>query len=167
MSWNEYIEWSKLNHLTELVSLDDMLNPSIIESSHDDENDWNSIHLFENLETGYYTNLDYVKKKITTNEKYNLLTISIEPEEDCQKIIVDDFEFIGYDLLDFDFYISALTNCGGFDETFSPSDLNDKGLIDNFQKAYDIKKRLLDNNPVEFHADTNVIAIWRHKTLGR
>ncbi len=70
---------------------------------------------------------------------------------------------MGYDLLDFDFYISALTNCGGFEETFSSSDINDKGLIDDFEKAYDIKKRLLENNQVEFHADTNVIAICKHK----
>ena len=114
MSWNEYIKWSKLNHLTELVSLDEMLNPSLIESSFDKEDDWNSIHLFENLVTGYATNLDFVMKKLTTNEKYNLLTILIEPDKDCQKIVVDGFEFVGYDLLDFDFYISALTNCGGF-----------------------------------------------------
>lgn len=78
----------------------------------------------------------------------------------------EGFEFIGYDLLDKDFNISALTNCGGFDETFLPSDQNDKGLIDELEKAYDIKRRLLENNPEETHADTNVIAIWRHKTLG-
>jgi hypothetical protein len=60
-----------------------------------------------------------------------------------------------------------LTNCGGFDETFSPSDLNDMGLIDDFVKACDIKKRLLENHPNENHADTNVIAIWRHNVIGR
>jgi len=60
-----------------------------------------------------------------------------------------------------------LTNCGGFDETFLGSDLNDKGLIDDFVKAYDIKKRLLESNPELHHADTNVIAVWRHQTIGR
>ncbi len=74
---------------------------------------------------------------------------------------------LGYDLLDQDFGISALTNCGGFDETFLPEDLNKYGLIDDFAKAYDIKKRLLENNPEEHHADTNVIAVWRHRTIGR
>lgn len=163
MSWNEYIKWSKLDHLTELISLDEMLNPSLIECSFDNEEDWNSIHLFKNSVTGYAINLDFVMKNLNTKEKYNLLTIVIEPEVDCQKITVEDFEFMGYDLLDFDFYISALTNCGGFEETFSSSDINDKGLIDDFEKAYDINKRLLENNQVEFHADTNVIAICKHK----
>jgi len=74
---------------------------------------------------------------------------------------------MGYDLLDQDFSISALANCGGFDETFLPADLNEKGLIDDFNKAYNIKKRLFENNPGEHHADTNVIAVWRHKTIGR
>ena len=64
------------------------------------------------------------------------------------------------------FGTSSLTNCGGFDETFLPSDLNDKALIDDFTKAYNIKKRLLENNPEEHNADTNVIAVWRRKTMG-
>ena len=93
--------------------------------------------------------------------------VVLEPDQECIKIDVDGFEFVGYDLLDKGFYMSALTNCGGFDETFLPTDLNDKGLIDGLEKAYDIKKRLLENNPYEYHADTNVIAVWRHKTIGR
>ena len=51
--------------------------------------------------------------------------------------------------------------------TFLPSDINDVGLISDFEKAYVTKKRLLENNPNEYHADCNVIAVWRHKTLGR
>ena len=95
------------------------------------------------------------------------MTVILEPEQDCKSINIDGYDFFGYDLLDQDFSISALTNCGGFDETFLPTDLNDKGLIDDFTKAYDIKRRLLENNPDEHHADTNVIAVWRHKTNGR
>jgi hypothetical protein len=60
-----------------------------------------------------------------------------------------------------------LTNCGGFNETFLPSYLNAVGLIDEFQKAYAINVRLRANNPLEEHADTNAIAIWRHQSIGR
>ena len=70
-------------------------------------------------------------------------------------------------MLDQDFGISALTNCGGFDETFSPSEVNTNGLIDDYERAYDIKEKLLINNPDEHHADTNVIAVWRHRTFGK
>lgn len=148
MSWNKYIEWSKLTHLTELVSLDGMLNELLVEPDYyDNVDDWNFIHVVEQYQTGFSTTLDFVFKRLKAKDKFNLLTVVLEPDQD--------------------FSISALTNCGGFDETFLPTDLNDKGLIDDFTKAYDVKKRLLENNPDEHHADTNVIAVWRHKTIGR
>lgn len=166
MSWDKYIEWSKLTHLTELVSLDGMLNEILVEPDYDNADDWNFIHTAEEYQTGFFTTLDFVFKRLKARSKFNLLTVVLEPDQDCKKIDVEGYEFIGYDLLDQDFSISALTNCGGFDETFLPTDLNDKGLIEDFTKAYDIKKRLLENNPEEHHADTNVIAVWRHKTIG-
>jgi hypothetical protein len=167
MSWEKYIEWSKLTHLTELVSLDGMLNEIIVEPDYDNADDWDCIHVFEQYQTGFFTTLEFVFKRLKPRDKFNLLTVVIEPDQDCKEIKIDDYEFVGYELLDQDFSISALTNCGGFDETFLPTDLNDKGLINDFTKAYEIKKRLLENNPKEHHADTNVIAVWRHKTIGR
>ena len=167
MSWDKYIEWSKLTHLTELVSLDGMLNEILVEPDYDNADDWNYIHTDEQYQTGFFTTLEYVLGKTKTNERFNLLTVVVKPDQDCKNIQVDGYEFVGYDLLDQDYSISALTNCGGFDETFLPTDLNSFGVIEDYKKAYDIKKRLLENNPEEHHADTNVIAVWRHKTIGR
>ncbi|RZF62341.1 hypothetical protein [Sphingobacterium corticibacterium] len=167
MSWDKYIAWSKLNHLTELVSLDGMLNETLVEPDYDNADDWNFIHIVAQYQTGFFTTFDFVIKRLKTKGRFNLLTVLIEPDEDCKDINVDGYEFVGYDLLDQDFSTSALTNCGGFDETFLPTDLNEKGLVDDFAKTYDIKKRLLENNPNEYHADTNVIAVWRHETIGR
>jgi hypothetical protein len=167
MSWQKYIEWSRLTHLKELVSLDGMLNEILVEPDYDNAEDWNHIHTRGQYQTGLFTSLEYVFKRLIVRDKYNLLTVVLEPEKDCREVKVDGYEFVGYDLLDQDFSISALTNCGGFDETFLPEDLNDKGLLDDFTKAFDIKDRLLKNNPEEHHADTNVIAVWRHKTIGR
>lgn len=167
ISWDKYIEWSKLTHLTELVSLDGMLNEILVEPDFDNADDWNYIHVIGQYQTGFFTTLDFVLKRLNKKEKFNLLAVVLEPDRECNKINIDRFEFIGYDLLDQDFNISALTNCGGFDETFLPKDLNNKGLIDRFEKAYDIKTRLLENNPNEHHADTNVIAVWRHSTIGK
>ena len=167
MAWVKYIEWSKLKHLTELVSLDGMLNEILVEPDYDNVDDWDFIHTVEQCQTGFFTTLEYVLKRLKLKNRYNLLTVVLEPDKDCKDIIIEGYEFVGYDLLDQEFSISALTNCSGFVETFLPTDLNDKGLIDNFTKAYDIKKRLLENNPEEHHADTNVIAVWRHKTIGR
>ena len=167
ISWEKYLKWSKLKHLTELVSLDGMLNETLVEPDYSNAEDWDYIYTIGAYQTNYFTTLDFVFKRLKAKDKFNLLAITLEPEIDCNEIDVEGFEFVGYDLLDQDFSTSALTNCGGFDETFLPTDLNEKGLIDDFEKAYDIKKRLLENNPYEYHADTNVITVWRHKTIGR
>ncbi|MDR2237843.1 MAG: hypothetical protein LBE92_17100 [Chryseobacterium sp.] len=168
MSWDRYMEWSELKHLTELVSLDGMLNEILVEPDFDNADDWNYIHVIGHYQTGFFTSFDFVCKRLKKKEKFNLLAVMIEPDRECSKINPDGFEFIGYELLDQDFSISALTNCGSFfNETFLPEDLNNRGLIDGFEKAYDLQKRLLENHPDEYHADTNVIAVWRHKTIGR
>ena len=167
ISWDKYIKWSKLVQLQELVSVDGCLNEVLVNPDRDNKEDWQNIVVDEFYETGFYTSLDYVLQKMQPTQKFNLLAVVVNPEQDCQNVALTDFEFLGYDLLDYAYNISALSNCGGFDETFLPSELNQFGLIDDYQKAYDIKLKLLQNNPEEHHADTNVIAIWRHITIGR
>lgn len=164
--WEGYIKFSKLNHLTELVSIDNLLSSSIVEPIYENKKDWDFIFTINQCIQDFYLSLDYVLRRLETKDKFNLLTLGVNPTEDCKNIGIDGFEFVGYDLLDQDYNISALTNCGGFDESFTSSDINEKGLVDDFTRAYDIRKSLLENNPLEHHADTNVIAIWRHKTIG-
>ncbi|HTF29821.1 MAG TPA: hypothetical protein VK625_13300 [Flavitalea sp.] len=167
MSWDGYIEWSRLTQLQELVSVDCVLNKVLVEPDRTNPGDWDYIVTDDLFETDFFTSLDYVLRKMKSRQMFNLLTVVIKPLKDCKNIELEDFEFVGYDLLDKEYGNSALTNCGGFEETFLPSDLNPFGLIDNFEKAYDIKRRLLENNPEEHHANTNLIAIWRHKSIGR
>jgi len=167
MAWEDYLNWSKLFQLKELVSTDLSLNEELVQPDRDNEEDWKSIVQDGYYETGFYRSLDYVLRKMQPKEQFNLLAVAINPTEDCKSSKLEDFEFLGYDLLDQEYTHSALSNCGGFDETFLPSDLNQFGLISEFANAYDIQRRLLENNPEEHHADTNVIAIWRHKIIGR
>ena len=166
-SWKKYLEWSKLSHLKEVISLDTMLNEILLKPDRNYTDDWNHITTQNLYETGCFTDLDYVIKKVQPLPRFNLLAIIQEPGKECSSVTVKDFEFVGYDLLDQSYDTSALTNCGGFDETFSASDLNELGLISDYGKVNLIKKRLLENNPDEYHADCNVMAIWRHKTIGR
>ena len=166
-SWSDYVRGSNMQHLTETVSLDSNLNKVLITPDFNNPEDWNCIHKYGGYITGLYTSLGYVLEKTQTSEKYNLMTVMIEPYKDCGSINVYGYEFLGYDLVDKGFNISALTNCGGFPETFDPTDLNQFGLIDRYVYAYDIKRRLLENNPGEFHADTHVVAIWRDEVAGR
>lgn len=167
MIWNDYTKWSKLFHLTELVSVDLSLNENLIEPDRGNEGDWTYIVQDGCYETGFYRSLDYVLRKMKPKERFNLLAVVINPSEDSKAVELPDFEFLGFDLLDQEYTHSALSNCGGFDETFLPSELNELGLISDFEKVYNIRRRLAENNPNEHRADTNVIAIWRHKTLGR
>lgn len=166
-SLEKYKDWSKLYHIDELVSLDAMLNKNLVEPNYDNEEDWKNIHIVNMVQTEFYNNLEYVLNKISLNTKFNLLAIEIEPNHERSNYDLVDYEFIGYDLLDQDYSISALTNCGGFDESFLPADLNNKGLIDRLDKAKDIQRKLLENNPEEHHADTNVIAVWRNMKIGK
>ena len=168
-SWDNYIEWKKLYHLTELVSLDSGLNEDLVEMDFDnlDINDWQFIVIDGSFSTGFYTTVKFVSRNIKAENTFNFLAVVKEPREECEAITIDGFEFVGYELLDKDYSHSALSNCGGFDETFSPNELNQFGLLSDFEKAYDVKKRLLENNSEEHHADCNVIAVWRHKAIGR
>lgn len=174
LSWEGYLQWSRLTHLKELISLDGMLNKDLVGADYNDpqnstytKEDWKYLVTDGYFITGFYTSLNYVLQRMQPRERFNLLAVVINPTMDCQPILLNDFAFMGYELLDSEYGNSALTNCGGFDETFLPRELNQVGLLDDYQKAYDIKHRLLENNPTEHHADTNVIAIWRHTSIGR
>ncbi|NLR79547.1 hypothetical protein HGH91_13000 [Chitinophaga eiseniae] len=165
LTWSKYLEWSRLNHLTELVSVDTGLNEVLIDPDQEDDNYWTEMIFEEGRETGFFRTTEYVLRK-TDIPKFNLLAIVIQPGSDCSLIQQDDYDFLGYDLLDHYYTTSALSNCGGFDETFLPGDLNNVGLIDDYEKAYTIQRKLRENNPLEEHADTYVIAIWRHRVIG-
>lgn len=166
-AWQKYIEFSKLTHVSELVSLDNSLNATVFEPDRGDPGDWNFIVIDNLFETGLFNSLDYVMSKVQNCERYNLLTVVREPDQDCEKVSLPGLDFLGYELLDKDYSTSALSNCEGFSETFLPNELNEFGLIQSFENAFDIRSRLLKNNPMEYHADCNVLAIWRHKELGQ
>jgi hypothetical protein len=167
LSWDKYIEWSRICQLQELVSLDCMLNELLVEPDRESAADWTQIIVDRGYETGFFTTADYVLDKVSQMDTFNFLTVVREPDTDCCEIILPDYDFLGYELLDKYYGNSALSNCGGFDETFLPSELNKFGLIDDYENANVTRERLYDNNPDEDHADCNVIAIWRHKTVGR
>jgi hypothetical protein len=95
------------------------------------------------------------------------LAVVRDPDADCKSIEIENFEFIGYDLIKMFSGISSLTNCGGFDDTFRPQELTQFGLISEYRRVIEIRENLLLNNPDEPHADTSAIAIWRHKYIGR
>jgi hypothetical protein len=165
--WDEYIAWIKLPHLTEVVSLDEMLNDPLFEPDYSDNDEWNFIHCTERCQTGFFTTEEYVLRKCKNYAHFNLMRVVISPSHDCKYIVDDEYEFMGYELLDDLFNVSVLTNCDGFTEPILATDINKYGLIDDFSVANEISKRLLKDYPQHGHAKTNVIAVWRHKIIGR
>ena len=68
---------------------------------------------------------------------------------------------MGYDLIDDQTQVSALTNCGGFPDVFRNDELNRFGLIDEFNRAREVKTQLAERYPEEAHAKCEMYAIWR------
>ena len=158
--WNKYIEWSGLTHLKEVISLDGILCPNLIKELSNE--DWN----YSLWEEGIYcfSDLNYLLKRIDHSKKYNILAIIKNPIIPFPHGFNDfDFEFIGYDLIEENGGISALTNCGGFDNSFHRTDLSEYGLISDFQKAIEIKRLLKENNPEELHAICDLWVIWKKR----
>lgn len=167
--WEEYKEWSKLVHLSELVSLDGMLNGLVFEPDFDSGEEWEYIVTEGVYSTQFFNSMDYILEKTKSIKYFNLLAVIKEPDESNEERTnqLIDFEFIGYDLIEREGDISALTNCGGFDESFLPSDLNEFGLVSDFEKVKKIQEHLRINNPEEHHADCFLYEVWRHKVVGR
>jgi len=71
------------------------------------------------------------------------------------------FVFRGFDLIETEGSISALSNCGGFSKAFSTTDLSEYGLLADHGEALDVQQLLLSDYPDEHHAVCDVWAIWQ------
>lgn len=167
-SWEKYISWSGLDHMQELISLDRYLNELLEELNDWHKDEYWTYSVDDNLyKTGFFTSLEYVLRMTKSKDRFNLLAVVKEPKEDCKGIRIDGFDFIGYELLDKFYSCSALSNMGCMDKGFSPNEINQLGLMDSLDKAHRIQKHLRDYYPDMEDADTNVIAVWRHRRVGR
>lgn len=159
--WDKYLQWSKLYHVTEIVSLDCSLCPSVIQQMDEEGkkylvDEWNYYHIFKSL--------DWLLNRISNIPSTQILAVWNEPTEDFMQFFKDDmFEFCGLDLIEEYTRISALVNCGGFEKVFLPNDLNSFGLISDYNNAKKIQEKLTEEYPDEDHAYCDLWAIWRRK----
>jgi hypothetical protein len=158
-TWQKYFEWAKIPALKEVVSLDiSLCNPLVNELS---DEDWNHI-VCEDFRSNYFKDLDYLALKVKDVQRKNVLGLYRNPDTHISTAPAQrDFGFIGYDLIEEATQISALTNCGGFPEAFSNDELNSCGLISKFERANEIRKKLVEMYPKEAHAHCEMYAIWR------
>ena len=157
--WQKYIEWAKIPALTEIVGLDGMLCPTLLaEIEHDD---WNHI-VNESFRLDYFYDLDYLLGRVAGLSRRNILGLYRNPEAHIDLApAAGGFEFLGYELIEEMTQISALTNCGGFPNSFSNVELNNYWLICEFTRACAVRKSLALANPDEPHAQCEMYAIWR------
>jgi hypothetical protein len=157
--WEEFKKAAKLEQLTELVSLDSMLCPSVLSETKPEY--WPHI-VDEDYMLNFFTDLSFMLSETSAIERKNVLCVFRNPlnvpeAPEC----VPAFEFIGFDLLDKDCSTSALTNCGGFPDVFGNEELTRHGLIASLERANEIRTNLRHMHPEEHHADCDVWAIFR------
>jgi hypothetical protein len=160
--WVDFLAWSGLSQLTELVSLDSMLCPGILAEARDHY--WPHI-VNEDFMLCYFTNLDFMLAELPATadwSRINLLCVFRNPANEPQ-IDAAPFnsEFLGYDLCDIYGGPSALSNCGGFPLAFANRELSRHGLITDHRRALQVQRALKERYPEEAHAACHVWAIFR------
>jgi hypothetical protein len=158
-TWTNYVNWSGLDHLKELITLDGLLCPSLIDDLTEEDGRY-IVHT--ELIYGMFYDLRYLLGRIQTDRKHQVIATMREPAAcDICRFTDERFEFKGYDLIEDETCISALTNCGGFDLAFSRADISDCGLVAEYERACQIKEALVKHYPEEPHAHCALWAIWR------
>ena len=134
--WQAYINFSGLGQIEAFCSLDGMHNHSLF--TPESVEDWHNC-VNEDYKIEMITNLDYA---IVVAERYpgaRLFGLIIDPR---QADMPKDGQLLGYDIMDGDYSISLLTNCGGFPDLFDNSRINRFGLLDEVAEAYAIRDHL-------------------------
>jgi len=159
--WTAYLEEVNLPHLTEVVSLDSGLNPSVIEDKADVYD-----YLYHDEDcygyTGVFKNLEAVKEYAMDKSDYNTLALLKNPQEPCKDIQLDSYKFIGYSLLEYSYWICPLINSGNVELLpFNAEDLTSLGLVENYSRIKEIRQSLIESDTTSDKYDCNLWAIWR------
>lgn len=157
-AWEKYIAWSRLEQLDEVVSLDTMLCPTVLPEIKPEY--WSRI-VNEDFMLSYFTDANYLRSEVAGVQRKNFLCVFRNPPSHPSLEVPEGFEFVGYDLVDIEGSTSALTNCGGFPDVFSNSELSEKGLLRSHERARDVQAKLRSQNPHEPHANCHLWAIFR------
>jgi hypothetical protein len=162
-TWVKYIAWSRLAQLTEVVSLDPMLCPTVLPEIKDEY--WPHI-VNEDFVLHFFVDLDYLLKQLSGAPACNLLCVCRNPPSPPPPYKGQvSFELLGYDLVDVEGSASALTNCGGFPDVFEARELSSQGLLTSHDRALQVQSELRTKHLNEHHADCNVWAISRAVAL--
>src|SRR5579872_6041231 len=107
-AWDKYVQWSGLTQLTEIISLDGILCPNFFADYEIVNEDWPT-HKDEG-QFGIFKTPYHLRDRIGTSSNYRIIGVAKNPLAPG-RFSDPHFEFVGYDLIEKDQTISALTNC--------------------------------------------------------
>jgi len=157
--WIKYRDWAKIPQLKELISLDTTQRSP--ELWHLIDSDW-EYNIHKDGLISFFWDLAYLCQRFENKRaEVNILAVCLEPSFEVRDSFKDRrFAFQGYDLIG-EGDISAISNCGGFEQAFQTGDISEVGLFDTYAFARQVQKRLRQHYPTEPHADCEVWAIWK------
>jgi hypothetical protein len=157
--WSDYLDWSGFHHLQELVSIDTILCPSLIEELIDE--DWN-FNIHADFRTDFFHDHEYLRRRVNyDSSRHNILALTEHPTH--TPVLPDGFSHCGYDILDEWISNSVLTNCGEFSSIYTADDLNHFGLVDDLSRVKRIAKTIRKAHPNDDHCcDCRVWGIARY-----
>jgi hypothetical protein len=156
--WDRYVAGSGLTQFQEVVSLDGLLCPPVLSNIKDEY--WSHI-VNEDFQLHFFLDFDFLTTQVADIEEKNVLCVFRNPVQQPEAPSFADFRFLGYDLVERETSVSALTNCGGFADVFANSELSEVGLLTEFERALDVQRNLRATYPEEHHANCDVWAIFR------
>ena len=157
-NWTRFVAWAGLPQLQELVSLDPMLCPTLLGETKDEY--WPHI-VNEDFHLNFFVDFEFLKRAVAAKERKNMLCVFRNPTIDPIAPGFARFKFLGYDVVDIQNSVSALTNCGGFPKSFSAMELSSAGLLPDRMRACNVREDLRRNYPEDPHANCNYWAIFR------
>jgi hypothetical protein len=157
--WADWVAWSGLTGVRELVSLDTMLCPEAPDRLIAE--DWeHNVHA--DYQVMHFRSLPYLTRRVAGTLDVHVLALLPNPEaEAVTRVQLPGFDFAGFEVLDVHGDVSALTNCGGFPALFATDELNAFGLLDELTRAEAVRGGLRRAYPREPHAECDVWALWR------
>lgn len=153
--WNNYVTWSGLPQLRELVSLDQILCPTLLRDIPDRY--WPHI-VNEDFMLRYFRDLAFLLKELGDRTGHHVLCVYRDPPVHPASPPAN-FRFLGYDLVDIRDGASVLSNCGGFPEIFSGSELSEHGLLTSHARALRVRVDLRERRSPD--TDCHCWAVFR------
>lgn len=159
--WRAYREWrDDLPLLREVVTLDTMLCPALLDPDRYSDGDWAHC-VNEDFLLDFFRDGEWVRKRISRFRRCRLLAVQREPAAPADGIPLPGFRFLGYDILDECAGNSLVTNCGPMPLAFGKADISEVGLVRGFTRAREIRDALRRRYADCWHAaNCEVWAVW-------